>query len=450
MGRSRLSRSSWNRHTRKLEAYRSERSLEVERKKSLLAIDGAPHLSDAPIVNSADIHARRELLAKALSVPRLIRRTNETASAVTEQTLHFLPGIGRHYEFDHDHVGLCQSSDVATAKPTLAEGIDEKILDAAEVVWFKRVERNERNANANEIVKLVIEGKAKRRIRKQVAEHKVEIHPLYRIIEPRLPTFGSPIIPVAKLVGPKIVQAAFAERDIRELLLFRGNLSLARARAIFVFLSACMDAGVETVADIVKASAITKLATSRRVSDLAHLSGLHSPLQNLGIYGFLARIRKTARVWPLAPGIKEWADHVKGQLKIELDPISRYAKWKTKRPWRIRERTEVAEFYPYAVSAPTDEMALVLAVHKAVPKHLPDELRADVCQELLVDILSGNLLVEQLNSEDFGRVMRDKLKHIRGKFTWSLDEPVSSGSDKYHGERLPTRGALLTNDIQHW
>lgn len=342
---------------------------------------------------------------------------------------------------------------------TFTEGIAEKLLDAVEPLWFDKLERDERNMNANAIVKLVIEGKANRRIRRQVAERKVEIHPLYQVIETSLSGLSQMAPAVTKPVGPRIVQAAFAERDIRELVLFRGNISIARARAIFVFLSACMDAGVETVADIVKASQITALSGAyangksrfiSKVSDLAHLSGLHSPLTNLGVYGFLARIRQTTSVWPLTPGINRWADHVRGQLRIELEPVSRYAKWKTKRPWRIRERPEHAEFYPYIVGPPTDEMALVLRVHEAVPRYLPNELRADVCQELLVDILAGNMLVEQLGGEDFGRLIRDKMKQVRGRFTLSLDEPFKSHKEKSHGDRLPTRGDVLPSDIKHW
>lgn len=38
-----------------------------------------------------------------------------------------------------------------------------------------------------------------------------------------------------------------------------------------------------------------------------------------------------------------------------------------------------------------DDRALLVEVHNAVPKHLPDWLRADICQDLIVGILAGEI-----------------------------------------------------------
>lgn len=374
-----------------------------------------------------------------------------------------------------------------TAFGTFGESLREKILDAVEPLWFSRVERDQQNRDAVAIAKTVLRKKA---IRAERHPAPTQSHPLYVAIADRLP---APVAVAAAPVAPRLVEAAYAEKDIRKLVLFKGGMPVSRARAMFVFLSACMDAGLDSVSEIISASrsvsparfvekayAVPKYLAGDRcvgcgrprskgsgqrcgecyrngvknsskqsfsVSDLGHFSGLHSPLQNLGLYGFLARIRQTTAVWPLAPGIGEWASDVTGQRYLSLESISEYAD-RTRREWRRKVRTAPAEFYPYCVGPVTDDYAMVLRVHNAVPKGLPNDLRADICQELLVDLLTGDVTMDQVEG-DMVNLLKQKMPAVRGRYHLSLDEPLPKGK-RDEAPWATTRADVLESTCEHF
>jgi hypothetical protein len=88
--------------------------------------------------------------------------------------------------------------------------------------------------------------------------------------------------------------------------------------------------------------------------------------------------------------------------------------------------------YPYMLSA-DDGSELVQAVNSIVPRGLYDDCRADICQDILVAILEGELEREALSNQTVGgfitRWFRQRGRHV------SLSEPRYDG-DKTFGEVL--------------
>ena len=101
------------------------------------------------------------------------------------------------------------------------------------------------------------------------------------------------------------------------------------------------------------------------------------------------------------------------------------------RAWRLRifiprrtngPRPELQ--YPYIIGEAKDDHAFLLAVNAIVPRGLPGDLRADVCQDMLLAILEGNL-----SPDDLETAMPNYLKAARKRYqmpwgTVSLDAPL--------------------------
>ena len=67
--------------------------------------------------------------------------------------------------------------------------------------------------------------------------------------------------------------------------------------------------------------------------------------------------------------------------------------------------------YPYIRTGTTSDDELVVRVHRAVPMSLPESIRADVCQSLLLAILEGDLQLERIPEvlEEFVREAKNQL-----------------------------------------
>lgn len=104
---------------------------------------------------------------------------------------------------------------------------------------------------------------------------------------------------------------------------------------------------------------------------------------------------------------------------------------------RRAKEPAVPLFYPYLIHKPKegdDERALLLAVHNAVPKHLPEETRADVCQDLLVSILAGEITQDQIVGNVKGYLAKIRKLHPWKYGDISLESSVGPDDDREMGE----------------
>jgi hypothetical protein len=109
---------------------------------------------------------------------------------------------------------------------------------------------------------------------------------------------------------------------------------------------------------------------------------------------------------------------------------------KERKTRRYFEENPLPEFYPFipkgldVIADSIDGMELLIEVNKSVPKEIPEYAREDICQELLVAILSGeierNLLADRAIIKGFIS------KTFKSISTWdlSLDAPLYGDDDR--------------------
>lgn len=94
-----------------------------------------------------------------------------------------------------------------------------------------------------------------------------------------------------------------------------------------------------------------------------------------------------------------------------------------KRPREPREdRTLLA--YPYIKGQARDEHAFLLAVNAVVPQGLPGDLRSDVCQDMLLAILEGELSVAQIKDALLHYMKAARKRYYMPWGIRSLDDPL--------------------------
>ncbi len=269
------------------------------------------------------------------------------------------------------------------------------------------------------------------------------------------------------------------------LLLYRGSPNIGRMSRLWNFAITCMESDVETYSQAIKVS---------NNPDFAHLCGPHKPLQMSSLPGLFARLIQNPSVTDNINGLTEYVNSVRG-WHAQLTPISIYTNdpYHLSRfaPWRIPDyRPEVKEaieakraakiavrdarnaekeaartlrhkirfenaearraakgmerrpqeklFYPYLAYRPglNDQAALVLDVHNAVPRALPEWIRADVCQDLIVAILAGEIQRSELKGSVRGYASKVLKMHPLKYGPLSLDAPIFDGEGVTLIERI--------------
>ncbi len=263
-----------------------------------------------------------------------------------------------------------------------------------------------------------------------------------------------------KVVRPDI------DKHLIPLLMYRGNTDLSRMSRLWNFAIACMESDVQTYPEAVLLS---------HNPDFAHLCGPVKPLPHSLLPGLFGRLLDNPNVTRNISGLTEYVRSVNG-LKPSLQRVPLYtnstrnrnfAQWRivgfspehiaakegraaarraeTERRKEEKARARIARAprenlaYPYMLHRPRNgdgERALLLDVHNAVPKYLPDWLRADICQDLIVAVLAGDVERDELKGsvKDFTRKV---LKMHPMKYgDLSLDAPIWDNSSRTIGDTI--------------
>ena len=220
-----------------------------------------------------------------------------------------------------------------------------------------------------------------------------------------------------------------------------------RGQSVLKFTRLLMAAEVQTLDEIDH--------IARSSHDLAHLSGVHkfrySPCKADEVRTYWTMF------WQNGPLLKQ-VDGLRNYI-VDVLEASAYRAGKSRRsyglflgasgfdestirrPWRTPEwlaerrpkRVAVeplSEFYPYVSSRVSEEHELLLAVDALVPKALPKWSRADICQDLLVAVLTGEATLENVR-DDVLRYVKWFLSKEPSKYgPLSLDAPIQNSSFK--------------------
>lgn len=252
----------------------------------------------------------------------------------------------------------------------------------------------------------------------------------------------------------------YKDEDFVPLILFRGTMTLGKAKSLLNLVCAFLEAEVLTRYDAVKLSV--------EGGDINHLCGLHRPITTVGFDGFLARLLACPEVTAKIPHLDEYLGELTQSCRVlKFEKISRYSPW-SKRKWRYQYseragykkivtpqdlesqqalKAPVPTFYPFLTGDPTDEHKLILEVHEAVPHGIPQQWRQDICQDLLIAVLIGDVKRDNLgDSATIQKFVKAAFRQFPSKYgVRSLDRPLSSEDGRTLSEMISEE-----NIIQHW
>lgn len=285
-------------------------------------------------------------------------------------------------------------------------------------------------------------------------------------------------------IEDKIVRPGI-EAKLTPLLLYKGSQSLGRVHRLWNFAITCMEHEVENYSQAVKLSHnpdFAHLCGPRRPLDhgvfpsmfgklldhpkvtsnirgltdyIRSIDGMKFKLsrisevvsyQGIGHLSRLSPYRKTQirTALPDGPITRDGETlYVKdGVLEVSLwdlihNPVWRDSglfkplrKGRTAKPKAPKAEVRQQLFYPFIMHNPTRKREgedLVLAINDAVPASWPEWLRADVCQDLVVAVLSGELKQDELHAENVKEFSRAVFKMHPIKYgPLSLDAVIAA------------------------
>ena len=218
----------------------------------------------------------------------------------------------------------------------------------------------------------------------------------------------------------------------------------SRALQLLRFTRLVMESEIETVKevedvcsrshDLIHLSGVHEFredAHGRRIDELRHFWGVH-----------WETLRHVKHVQQFIETVCENAGGEKKKRSVGLFYRHRRAPWRTpewfaERKWREIELKQLnklqtqplTKFYPYITDVPTEEHYLLLQVDALVPKGLKPDMRADICQEMLVDIYCGNKTIADLR-ESINFYVKQFFKQNHIWRSVSIDAPVFGNTGK--------------------
>jgi hypothetical protein len=226
------------------------------------------------------------------------------------------------------------------------------------------------------------------------------------------------------------------DKFIQPLALYRGTRSLGQIQSKWNFAIAMMHSECESFSEGVKIA---------NVPSLPHLCEPRTSTQTVLLRSFFSRLHDHPKVTDNVSGLTDYVRMLLPNGGWNLQKVSYVdAGRSTQVPWRIwgdkalrKPRTIIKPreslFYPYVIHKPENDdgtYELMVLVNEAVPKNYPDFIRADICQDLVVGLLAGDIDPDELRaaSKDYAKKVFEmhplKYGHL------SLDAPFGEGDDR--------------------
>lgn len=225
------------------------------------------------------------------------------------------------------------------------------------------------------------------------------------------------------------------------------------AQALWNFTVAMMDAEADDFETIYKVAAESH--------DLTHICGFHQlkwrQSRWMAMRWFWTLVWHNKQLLELKPRLKGYIEHVCEGSRVRwgrathpmglLDDLplrqsEGHLPWRTpdwvaaRRPPRIVV-PKMTEFWPFITGQPAEEHKVLLAVDAVISRTLPREIRADVCQDLVVAILMGDVKIENL-MDIAPQFIRSAYKQYPKMFgPKSLDTPLGPDSKGVLADIVP-------------
>jgi len=255
--------------------------------------------------------------------------------------------------------------------------------------------------------------------------------------------------PEFRPVAPDLISTEQAQTDMMPLVLYPGAMTVGRAQALFNFTMAAQASEAARLGDVAK--------LSQRWPDMAHAVGLHKPITAERTVGqFWGRVLDNPEVLRTRPGMRDYIRAVladSGYQPSVPRRIDRYSPWST-RDWRRRgaPRTPaepLPQVWPFVPESTGNiEHDLVAAVDAAVSKTIPEIIRQDVCQDLILAVLEGEVAMEALagSSERYVKAVFRRYPTKYGPLSLDAPLPWSDGGRSLH-DTLANSPLILGSDV---
>lgn len=235
------------------------------------------------------------------------------------------------------------------------------------------------------------------------------------------------------------IATPYDEAALYPLLLYRGQGGVGRARAMVNYFVAGMETNTSTISSLAWRS-----EWHGYVSDHAHLSGIHYPMGNNAqpLHHWATRLLRHPEVTGVVPRLTDYLQYLRsdgGLHEVRLAPIVRWTPHRSAlKPWRFqqapRDTFEVPRMWPFISTqtpADLDGLSLLEAIEHVIPEGMYFSVREDLCQDLLVAVLSGDLEQAQLR-ERLPEFMRKAKTLSPMKYGWvSLDATRDDKRTRY-------------------
>lgn len=240
------------------------------------------------------------------------------------------------------------------------------------------------------------------------------------------------------------------------LCLYRGRMDQGHAHRLWNYALLMMAAEAETLAD--------GLSLAHNPA-YAQLCGPVNKPQKQTLYGFFGRLFDNPDVTDNIPQFTEYVRSLDlGPSWLKRVPLETDQQFCA--PWRVSthpdhdaraERPESGArplYYPYLAHDPDSSTGadLVLLANKLVPTTLPHDIRADVCQELIVSILTGEISRDQAHDhvqKHIGRVFKSvEFKWTPAGHKFSMDAKIRGYNDSDDDRSL--HDIVSDGLYQHW
>lgn len=265
----------------------------------------------------------------------------------------------------------------------------------------------------------------------------------------RVPPIEGRVVPAKFNNVAERVVAPGIEKHLTPLLHYRGSASLGRVHRLWNHTLSMMLHELESTAD---GFALINHPL------YSHICEPWKPPSNTGMQGFWSRLLDKPQVADLVPGLREYVDGLV-RWRFELTPVSEVSRSRSHAWWRhyeapVKTKAELRERAAKKAEPKTAELMwpyirhdherptnsgndLVMAVNAVVSRRIPEENRADICQDLIMSILEGKFSVDDVRD--------NPKKYIDGvrraspwKYEWvSLDAPLFGEGNLTLAEVLP-------------
>ena len=251
-------------------------------------------------------------------------------------------------------------------------------------------------------------------------------------------------VPLSTLEN-KIVKPGF-EKHLKPLVMYRGNLTLGQAHRMWNLVVSGMEHEA-TFSDLTQRLQLNP--------DFSQLCGPDKRKQALALTSFLSRVADKPAVMGEMSGLAEYMDWLQFR-HFKLTPVSEIS-YRSRNMgaggWRLLSKREIAVgnvkqktaqiVYPFLIhDGGKPEHVLLRKVNAAVPKYLDPDMRADICQDLMVGILCGDFSEDDLRlpakemTKRVRKMFPDKYGHV------SLDENIPGMDGVTRLERLTEEDSL--------